>query len=192
MRDKLLKQATDATRRAIRHYLEKEYDQFFIQAGVSMELLGKARLASIHPSLIVDKDFDSLLHACAEGKHAKRPPWSVKTITASETLQRCIQLQPEIGNYSTKLKTLADYRNSTIHLGEVPHVEVDQLLRDYLGGAAAIVAGLGLKPNEVFGEFHEFVLKQLDESLAEVQRVVAGKLARARETYKQRYTELDA
>jgi hypothetical protein len=63
MKDKLLKQGVDATQRAIRHYLSGEYDQFFIQAAVSFELLGKARLAAIHPSLIVDKDFDSFLHA---------------------------------------------------------------------------------------------------------------------------------
>ena len=51
MRDKLLEQSADAAQRAIRHYLNKEFDQFFIQAAVSFELLGKAKLATIHPSL---------------------------------------------------------------------------------------------------------------------------------------------
>jgi hypothetical protein len=74
MKEKLLKQSTDAAHRAIRHYLKNEFDQFFIQVGISFELLGKARLATIHPSLIIDRDFDSLLHACAAGKHSKRLP----------------------------------------------------------------------------------------------------------------------
>jgi hypothetical protein len=47
MKEKLLKQGADAAQRAIRHYLKDEYDQFFIQAGISFELLGKARLAAI-------------------------------------------------------------------------------------------------------------------------------------------------
>jgi hypothetical protein len=49
-----------------------------------------------------------------------------------------------------------------------------------LAGSSAVAKGLELKPEEIFGEFAEMVLKQLDESLAEVQRVVAEKLARAK------------
>jgi hypothetical protein len=192
MREKLLKQGADAAQRAIRHYLNKEYDQFFIQAGVSFELLGKARLAAIHPSLIIDKDFDSLLHACSAGKHSKRAPWNIKTITATEVLKRCTQLHPDLTTFGPRLTLLAEYRNSTVHLGEVPEAEVTQLLRAYLGGSSAILTGLELKPEEVFGEFSEIVSKQLDESLAEVQRVVAEKLARARDAFRQRYATLDS
>jgi hypothetical protein len=192
MKDKLLKQSADAAQRAIRHYLNKEYDQFFIQAGVSFELLGKARLAAIHPSLIIDRDFDSLLHACAAGKHSKRAPWNVKSITATEVLKRCTQLQPELATFVPRLTLLAEYRNSTIHLGDVPETEVTQLLRAFLAGSCAIVTGLGLKPEEMFGEFTEIVSKQLDESLAEVQRVVAEKLARAKDDFRLRYATLDS
>src|SRR6266478_5345539 len=164
MKDKLLKQGADAAQRAIRHYLNSEHDQFFIQAGVSFELLGKARLATIHPSLIIDKDFDSLLHACSAGKHSKQLPWQVKTITATEVLRRCTQLHPELLTFKSRLTLLAEYRNSTIHLGEVPDEEVKQLFQTFLAGSSAIAKGLGLKPEEIFGEFTEMVSKQLDES----------------------------
>jgi hypothetical protein len=50
VKDQLLKQSIGAAQRAIRHYLVPEYDQFLIQAGHSFELLGKARLAAIHPN----------------------------------------------------------------------------------------------------------------------------------------------
>jgi hypothetical protein len=192
MRDKLLKQGADAAQRAVRHYLHKEFDQFFIQAAVSFELLGKARLATIHPSLIIDKDFDSLLHACSAGKHAKRPPWNLKSITATEVLRRCTQLHADLSTFGPRLTLLAEYRNSTIHLGEVPEIEFTQLLRAYLGGSSTLITGLDLNPKEVFGEFTEMVSKQLDESLAEVQRVVAEKLARAKDAFQQRYATLDA
>jgi hypothetical protein len=192
MKERLLKQGADAARRAIRHYLNGEHDQFFIQAGVSFELLGKARLAAIHPSLIIDKDFDSLLHACAAGKHSKRAPWNVKTITATDVLQRSIQLQPELRTFEPRLKLLAEYRNSTIHLGEVPMAEVKQLFRAYLACCSALAIGLELKPEKVFSEFTGMVLKQLDESLAEVQRVVSEKIARAKDDFRIRYSALDS
>jgi hypothetical protein len=192
MKDKLLKQGADAAQRAIRHYLKDEHDQFFIQAGISFELLGKARLAAIHPSLIIDKDFDSLLHACAAGKHSKRLPWNVKTISATEVLRRCIQLHPELHTFEPRLTLLAEYRNSTIHLGEVPKAEVKQLFRAYLAGTSALAIGLELRLEEVFSEFTEMVLKQLDDSLAEVQRVVAEKIARGKDEVRLRYETLDS
>jgi hypothetical protein len=191
MKEKLLNQGTDAGQRAIRHYLNKEYDQFFVQAGVSFELLGKARLAAIHPSLIIDKDFDSFLHACAAAKHSKRPPWNIKTISAPEVLRRCTQLHPELSDFGPRLTLLAEFRNSTIHLGEVPEVEVTQLLRAYLAGTAELMKGLELKHEDIFGDFTEMVAKQLDESLAEVQRAVAEKVARAISDYQGRYAGLD-
>ena len=191
MKEKLLKQGADAAQRAIRHYLNKEYDQFFVQAGVSFELVGKARLAAIHPSLIIDRDFDSLLHACAAAKHSKRAPWNLKTIAAPEVLRRCTQLHSELSSFGPRLTLLAEYRNSTIHLGEVPEVELTQLLRAYLAGSAAIVKGLELRPEDIFGDFAEMVTKQLDESLAQVQRVVAEKLARAKSDFQLRYAALD-
>jgi hypothetical protein len=187
----ILKQSTDAAQRAIRHYLKNEYDQFFIQAGISFELLGKARLAAIHPSLIIDKDFDSLLHACAAGKHSKRLPWQVKTITATEALRRCTQLHHELLTFESRLTLLVEYRNSTSHLGEVPEAEAKQLFRTYLAGSSVVAKGLELKPEQIFGEFAEMVSKQLDESLAEVQLVVAKKLAQAKDDFQLRYAGLN-
>jgi len=88
-----------AAERAIRHYLAPEYDQFLILAGHYFELIGKARLASIDPSLVVDRNFDSLLLVCADGKHTQRPPWNIKTITATEMLRRCSQVHPRLKDF---------------------------------------------------------------------------------------------
>jgi len=190
VKEKLLKQGADSAQRAIRHYLKEEYDQFFIQASISFELLGKARLAAIHPSLVIDKDFDSLLHACAAAKHSKRAPWNLRTITATEVLQRCTQLQPQLATFRSRLALLAEYRNSTVHLGDVPKEEVKQLFQAYVAGSSAIIEEMGLKPQQVFGEFAKLVLRQLDESLAEVQRRVLEKIERARDDFRVRYATL--
>jgi hypothetical protein len=189
--DQLLKRSEDAAQRAIRHYLAKEYDQFLIHAGHSFELVGKARLAAIHPSLIVDRDFDSFLHVCAAGKHAKRPPWNLKTITATEVLSRCIQLHPALNDFSARLKLLADYRNSAIHLGEIVQEEQKEIFHAFIASASLITGEMGVKPKEVFGEFAELVATHLDNSLAEVNREVAERLARSKTLFERRYSALD-
>src|SRR6266851_5103377 len=132
MKDQLLKRSAEAAQRAIRHYLAEEYDQFLIHACHCFELVGKARLAAIHPSLIVDRDFDSFLHVCAAGKHARRPPWNIKSINATEVLARCSQLHPGLTDFSSRLKLLADFRNSAIHLGEVVEDERKEIFHAFL------------------------------------------------------------
>ena len=64
MKDSLLAQSADWAQRAIKSHLDADAQHFVVEAGVSFELLGKAYLAGIHPSLIVDgRSFGSLLQA---------------------------------------------------------------------------------------------------------------------------------
>lgn len=191
MKDLLLKRSADAARRAIRHYVAKEYDQFLIHAGHSFELVGKATLAAIHPSLIVDRDFDSLLHVCAAGKHAKRPPWNIRTITATEVLTRCAQLHPGLNDFSPRLKLLADYRNSAIHLGEIVNEEQKEIFHAFIASVSLIADEIKVKRPDYFGEFADLVATHLDKSLAEVNREVIEELVRCRATFDRRYSALD-
>src|SRR5258708_2779218 len=190
MKDQLLKRSVGAAQRAIRHYLVPEYDQFLIQAGHSFELLGKARLATIHPSLVVDKDFDSLLLVCAGGKHTQRPPWSIKTITATEVLRHCNQIHPRLREFEKRLTLLAEYRNSAIHFGEIIEDEKKEIFHAFLAATSLLVDELGINRPEYFGEFSKLVETHLDESLAETNRNVAAQLARSRNVFAQRYSAL--
>jgi hypothetical protein len=191
MKDQLLKRSVDAAQRAVRHYLVPEYDQFLIQAGHSFELLGKATLAAIHPSLIVDKDFDSFLLVCAGGKHTQRPPWNIKTITATEVLRRCNQLHPRLRDFEKRLALLAEYRNSAIHLGEIVEDEKKEIFHAFLAATSLLVDELGLKRQEYFGGFAELVETHLDDSLAQTNRDVAEQLARSAAIYAARYSALE-
>jgi hypothetical protein len=192
MKDQLLKRSVDAAQRAIRHYLVPEYDQFLIQAGHSVELLGKARLASIHPSLIIDKDFDSFLHACGSSKHTQRPPWNIKTITATEVLKRCNQLHPRLRDFEKRLTLLAEYRNSAVHLGEIIEDEKKEIFHAFLAATSLLVDELGVNRREYFGQYANVVEIHLDDSLAETNRNVAERLARSRTVYAERYSALDS
>lgn len=192
MKDQLMERSSSAAQRAIRHYLSEEYDQFLVQAATSFEQLGKARLAAIHPSLIVDRDFDSFLHVCAAGKHAKRPPWNIRTINATEVLTRCIQLHPGLNDFNPRLRLLADFRNSAIHLGEIVETERKEIFHAFLASTSLITDEMGTSRQEFFGEFAELVATHLDTSLAEVNRIVAENIARAKTSYHQKYGTLDA
>jgi rubrerythrin len=168
----------------------KNTTSFSFKQAFPLSCWERRRLAAIHPSLIIDRDFDSLLHACAAAKHSKRAPWNIKTINATEVLKRCTQLHPELTTFAARLTLLAEYRNSTVHFGEVPETETKQLLRAYLAGSSAIIKGLELKTEDIYGEFAEIVAKQLDETLAEVQRTVAEKIVKARADSRMRYAAL--
>jgi hypothetical protein len=187
MKDKLINRSLIAGQRAIHHYLSHEHDQFLMQAAICFELLGKGRLAAIHPSLIVDKDFDSFLHVCAEGKHAKRPPWNIRTITATEVLQRCIQLHPSLNDFKDRLKLLAELRNSAIHLGEIVEEERKEIFHEFLASTSLIAGVMGLTGEAFFGQYAELVDTHLNESLTEVNRLTAEKLALAKTDYNKKY-----
>src|SRR5229473_3586907 len=191
MQEKLKNRSLRAGQHAIRAYLNQENDQFLMQAAMCFELLGKARLAAIHPSLIIDRDFDSFLHVCAAGKHAKRPPWNIKTITATDVLTRCIQLHPALNDFSARLKLLVDYRNSAIHLGEIIEEEQKEIFHTLIASTSHITDEMGTKRTEFFGEFAELVATHLDNSLAEVNREVAERLARSKTVFERRYSALD-
>jgi hypothetical protein len=153
--------------------------------------LGKARLAAIHPSLIVDRDFDSFLHVCAEGKHAKRAPWNIKTINATEVLQRCTQLHPGLNDFKGRLRLLAEFRNSAIHLGEVVEDERKEIFHEFLASTSLVVDAMAISREDFYGEFAKLVSAHLDESLTEVNRSTAETLARAKAEYNQKYGSLD-
>ena len=191
MKDKLIRRSLDAGQRAIRHYLNQEHDQFLMQAAMCFELLGKARLAAIHPSLIVDRDFDSFLHVCAAGKHAQRAPWNLKTINATEVLLRCLQLHPALNDFKARLRLLAEFRNSAIHLGEVVNEEQKEIFHEFLAATSLIVDEMQIPREEFFGEFEKLVAAHLDKSLTEANRLTEEKIARAKTDYDKKYGSLD-
>jgi hypothetical protein len=85
------------SRMALRDYLATDWTMFFVHSGTGLEQLAKAYLASFHPSLIADgKSFDSLLHACGRGGHARTPREAMRTIGAAEAISRCGQILPRL------------------------------------------------------------------------------------------------
>jgi len=80
MRADPVSRAQKSTRKAIQHYLDAAYEEFYLQAAIALELLMKAFLAGIDKSFIVENHFDSMLIISGNSKYAKEPPWKIKTI----------------------------------------------------------------------------------------------------------------
>jgi hypothetical protein len=86
-------------------------------AAIALELLAKAHLAGIHPSLVVEADrnnLNTLLEACGIGTGTV-----VKTIGAAEAYAR---LKHTVSSFSTPVftecKKLAERRNAELHSGD--------------------------------------------------------------------------
>ncbi|WP_283153615.1 hypothetical protein [Guptibacillus hwajinpoensis] len=101
-----------------------EYEEFQLWASISLELLGKATLASIHPTLVVDPSKPlGLLVACGHSDSTQ-----YKTITAKTIFDRLNNLI-NVPGFDTKTKdfcmTLANRRNAEIHSGQLPFLGID-------------------------------------------------------------------
>ena len=103
--------------RALKAHADGDMDQYQLWASLALELLGKARLAKIHPSLVVDPTHAASLFA-ASGINIST---DVKTITWKTLFERLQKLSPR---FDTKIKdfcdAMAQRRNAELHSGEVP------------------------------------------------------------------------
>lgn len=109
--------------RAIKYRHEGDYDNFQLWAALSLELLGKAALAKIHPSLIADPTgSDSLFAACGHPISTK-----VRSITAKTVFERLGHLSKA---FSSPIKDfcveISERRNAELHSGAVPFAGMRQ------------------------------------------------------------------
>lgn len=108
--------------RALKARDDDDSSTYHLWAALSIELLGKAALAHVHPSLVADpSDIKSLLHACG----VKAPP-DKKSITAKTVYERLCLLSVD---FDEKLKKecmfMANRRNAELHSGESPVADLD-------------------------------------------------------------------
>jgi hypothetical protein len=104
-------------RRAFRAREAEEFDEYQLWASLAVELLGKAALAGIHPSLVADPThFESL--SAASGLHIGV---DLKTITAKTLYTR---LRHVTKYFDTRVQEFCDQlslrRNAELHSGEAP------------------------------------------------------------------------
>jgi hypothetical protein len=143
--------------RAINAERDGNLTDFQLWASLSLELLGKAALASVHPVLVADPDNpDSLFAACGKPFSPKRRSIAAKTVF--ERLGHiCKHFLKEEQDFCMEM---ANRRNAELHSGELPYVGMRPIawvpkmwkvckvvlevqgktLSEWLGAEAAIVA----------------------------------------------------
>jgi hypothetical protein len=103
--------------RALRRKEANDLDEYQLWASLALELLGKAALASIHPSLIIDPTHYQSLFA-ATGINIST---DIKTIAAHTLFERLRHLAPKFEE-PVKLfcNAIAQRRNAELHSGDTP------------------------------------------------------------------------
>ena len=96
---------------------EGDLDQYQLWSSLALELLGKAALSAIHPSLIVDPTHYQSLFAASRINLSP----DIKTITANTLFHRLAHLSPEFDKNVKKFcDVLSQRRNAELHSGETP------------------------------------------------------------------------
>jgi hypothetical protein len=116
-RDALYAKSKVYITRGLRAQSEKDIEEYQLWASLALELLGKAALSQIHPSLVADPDhYQSLFAACG---HQISP--DIKTITATTLFRRLTHIGKAFDTRHQKFcEQLALRRNAELHSGESP------------------------------------------------------------------------
>jgi len=163
-------------------------DTFALHAGIALEHLAKAMLATQHPVLVAADDFDSLLHASGHSTMAQRA--TMRTITVTAAVRRAGRFVPQLQNLQSELDVLCDARNGIAHLA---HAGQDSdLLVPFLKGCELLRDALGLDRDAFWGEFVSVVDEALQASVDKAKLHVANALGSARVEFEKRYAHLDA
>jgi hypothetical protein len=103
--------------RAFRAKQVKDLDEYQLWLSLALELLGKAALADIHPSLVVDPTHSKSLFAAA----GRPQSTDIKTITAKTLYERLGSLSKYFDENVQKFcDAISLRRNAELHSGELP------------------------------------------------------------------------
>lgn len=94
-----------------------DYDEYQLWASLALELLGKATLASKHPSLVVDPNHWQSMFVAA----GINVTTDVKTITAKTLFERLAHLVPRFDKKIQKFcQDISERRNAELHSADLP------------------------------------------------------------------------
>jgi hypothetical protein len=174
----LLSKSRVYIQRAFRAKLAQDFDEYQLWASLALELLGKAALAKIHPSLVVDPNHYESLFA-ASGINVSS---DIKTIAAGTLYKRLGHLSKY---FDSKVKEFCDAislrRNAELHSGELPFHQMrpDAWEGRYWQAAEIVAALLGFSLEEWIGADEAKAPKEL------VRAVTDAILAAAKERVEQ-------
>lgn len=171
----------------MRGFTEEKYVGFYLNAGICIEHLLKARLSSTHPVLIADpKNFETMLVLVQSGVDSLPTP-TIKTIGLSECLARCSSLVASVARLRGEVKRVADYRNGAAHVGLVTPADARTDLLAVLRMIDAVVVDMNYSREKFYVDHLDAVDIHLDDGRSYVDGKVATAIAVARDEFHRRY-----
>ena len=183
--------ATQFARSGLRARLEEDWAVHHLHVATSLELLAKAKLASLHGSLIAAKDFDSLLILSGHPRHARSSPDRAKTITITDALNRAGQVVLGLENLRSELTYLVDVRNGVVHAGHLsPHAE-DRVLVPFITACDLLLNAIPSSREDFWGEYVDVIDTYLTDSAKAAELAAAEALISAQQAFEARFSPLD-
>lgn len=172
--------------RALARKSEQNLDEYQLWASLALELLGKAALAAIHPSLVVDPTHYQSLFAAA-GINLST---DIKTISAKTLFERLMHVSPRFdGDVKEFCNSIAQRRNVELHSGEAPFklMKLDAWEARYWHACQLVLQSMTLSLEQWVGADKATAPKQiLEESAAALRAAVAIRIERAAERFSDR------
>jgi len=180
-----------------RLFFERAFDEsrdaptFGLWCSLGFELLGRAALASISPTLLAepDRDHKNLLHALNRG--SERTPR--KSIAAAQVFALCQTLFPDFGDEEYKIAlALTSRRNEELHSGGAGFAEyqASQWLAGFYRACKVLCTAMGESLAGLFGEDEAGVANEaLIENLKDVRQRVLKSIASHRTVFQDRSKE---
>ncbi|MDR7050007.1 hypothetical protein J2X54_002462 [Duganella sp. 3397] len=170
-------------RKALLRKEGNDLDEYQLWSSLALELLGKAALAKIHPSLIADPTHAPSLFAAA-GHNLST---DVKTIAAHTLFERLRTVVPRFDERTKKFcSEIALRRNAELHSGETPFkaMRLDAWEAQYWHAAQIILEPLGAGLDDWLGASQSESPKALLRHSIEARRqAVAVRVERSKEDF---------
>lgn len=180
-----------------RLFFERAFDQerddpaFGLWCSFGLEMLARAALASISPTLLAepDRDHKYLLHALGRG--SERTPR--KSIATAQALALCESLFPEFAKEDlTAALALANRRNEELHSGVAAFQSYtpNRWLTGLYKACKALVTGMGESLETLFGEEEASIANEiLTEDRTNTTERVQKRIASHRDVFKTKSPE---
>ncbi|SDN41947.1 hypothetical protein [Geodermatophilus sp. DSM 45219] len=172
-----------------------EHDDASLQLGIMLEHLAKAYLASLHPTLLLERNFDffSLVRLAGQGQGVK-PGHVLRTVGMHEALVRVGTVRAT-GNedagraFAKRFGVVLQARNGVAHIGEEGGV-ADQVAQLAVQGADEILTMMGQSLSDLFGDYTDAAEALRNEHATKVHQFVTLLVARAKDAFRERFADL--
>jgi len=183
---------------ALGAWLDGDYDRAAASAPTAVELLGKAALWQVNPTLLTPLDGNQEAVLVALATEPRLDSAALRTIGLKAVLARLVRVRGDLPLSMERRTRLIDYRNGALHAGTLPssgaqraELIARQVLADSLTLCEDLLRDLDLVSEVFYGDRAEVVQDLLAHKRSDIEHEVRRRLAQAREQVERHRVGLD-